>query len=51
MPESGFNKAEGLFNNVNENETLAQMFSYEFSEIFKDTPLTEHLRATASCHG
>ena len=33
-------------------ETLAQMFSCEFSEIFKNTFFTEHLRTTASdkCH-
>ena len=29
-------------------ETLAQLFSYEFSEISKNTIFTGHLRATAS---
>ena len=29
-------------------ETLGQVFSYEFSEISKNTFFTEHLRATAS---
>ena len=29
-------------------ETLAQLFSCEFSEIFKNTFLTEHLRETPS---
>ena len=29
-------------------ETLAQMFSREFCEIFKNTFFTEHLRTTAS---
>ena len=29
-------------------ETLAQVFSYEFCEIFKNTFFVEHLRATAS---
>ena len=29
-------------------ETLAQVFSYEFCEIFKNTFFTEHLWATAS---
>ena len=31
----------------NKNETLTQVFSCEFSEIFKNTFLTEHLWATA----
>ena len=31
-------------------ETLAQVFSYEFYEIFKSTFFTEHLRATASAY-
>ena len=29
-------------------EPLAQLFSYEFSEIFKNTFITEHLWTTAS---
>ena len=29
-------------------ETLAEVFSFEFCEIFKNTFFTEHLRATAS---
>ena len=29
-------------------ETLAEEFSYEFCEIFKNTFFTDHLRATAS---
>ena len=32
-------------------ETLTQVFSYEFCEIFKSTFLTEHLRTTASVKG
>ena len=31
-------------------ETLAQVFSYEFCEISKNTFFTEHLRATASVY-
>ena len=34
--------------NFTKNETLAQVFSREFCEIFKNTFVTEHLRATAS---
>ena len=34
--------------NFTKNETLAQVFSREFCEIFKNTFFTEHLRATAS---
>ena len=29
-------------------ETLAQVFSFDFCEIFKNTFFTEHLRTTAS---
>ena len=29
-------------------ETLAQVFSYEFCKVFKNTIFTEHLRTTAS---
>ena len=32
-------------------EILAQVFSFEFCEIFKNTFLTEHLRTTASDEG
>ena len=38
-----FNKVAGL-------ESLAEVFSYEFWEISKNTFFTEHLRATASGH-
>ena len=31
-------------------QTLAQVFSCEFCEIYKNTFLTEHLRATVSQH-
>ena len=34
--------------NVIKKETLAQVFSYEFCEISKDTSFKEHLRTTAS---
>ena len=34
--------------NFNKKETLAQVFSCEFYEIFKNTPFTEHLWTTAS---
>ena len=34
--------------NFIEKETLAQVFSHEFSEISKNTFFTEHLRGTAS---
>ena len=37
-----FNKVAGL------KETLAQLFSYEFCEIFKNILFAEHLRTTAS---
>ena len=36
--------------NFNRKETLAQVFSCWFCEIFKDIHLTEHLRPTASVH-
>ena len=34
--------------NPNENETLVEVFSCEFSEIFKNSFFSEHLRLTAS---
>ena len=34
--------------NPNENETLVEVFSWEFSEIFKNSFFPEHLRLTAS---
>ena len=40
--ESLLNKVEGL------RQTLVQVFSYEFCEIFKNTLFTEKLRVTAS---
>ena len=40
-----FNKVAG---NFIKKETLVQVFSCEFSKIFKNTFFTEHLRATAS---
>ena len=39
-------KALGL--QLYKKETLAQVFSCEFCEIFKNTLFTEHLRVTAS---
>ena len=43
---SFFSKVVGLL----KKETLAQVFSCEFSEIFKNTFFTEHLRATGSTY-
>ena len=43
---SFFNKAWGL--QLYQKETLIQVFSREFCEIFKNTFFTEHLRKTAS---
>ena len=40
-------KSRFFFNEV-EQETLAQVFSCEFCEIFKNTFVTEQLRGTAS---
>ena len=37
-----------LFEAPSKKETLAQVFSCEFCEIFKSTFFTEHLQATAS---
>ena len=41
-----FNKVAGLI--TVKKETLAQVFSCEFCEIFKDTFFTQHLRTSAS---
>ena len=50
VPEPFFNKAAGVaWNSINK-ETLAQVFSCEFCEIFKNTYFTEHLRTTAFVH-
>ena len=38
-----FNKIVGLRHNFIKKETLAQVFSYEFCEISKNTVFTEHL--------
>ena len=38
-----FNKVAGLACNFIKKETLAQVFSYEFCEISKNTLFTEHL--------
>ena len=43
-----FNKVAGGACNFIKKETLAQVFSCEFCEIFKNTFFTEHLRTTAS---
>ena len=43
-----FNKVAGGACNFNKKETLAQVFSCEFSEISKNTFFTEHLWVTAS---
>ena len=42
------NSQENTFLNFVKKETLAQVFSYEFCEISKNTFFTENLRATAS---
>ena len=44
MPESQRPQAW----NFNKKETLTQVFSFEFCEIFKNTFFTEHLQTTAS---
>ena len=50
VPEPFFNKVAGVaWNSINK-ETLAQVFSCEFFEIFKNTYFTEHLRTTAFVH-
>ena len=50
VPEPFFNKVAGVaWNSINK-ETLAQVFSCEFCEIFKNTYFTEHLRTTAFVH-
>ena len=41
---------QSLFFNKVGSEDLAQVFTSEFSEIFKNTFFTEHLRTTASEH-
>ena len=47
--KSLFNKIAGILTcNYIKKETSGQVFSCEFSEIFKNTFFTEHLRATAS---
>ena len=46
-----FNKVAAFFNkacNFIKIETLTQVFSYEFCEIFKNTVIMEHVWATAS---
>ena len=45
MPESVFN--DDVVNNFNKKETLTQVFSCEFREIFNNAFFAEHLRATA----
>ena len=42
-----FNKVVGLSLQLIKKETLSQVSSYEFCEIFKNTYLIEHLRTTA----
>ena len=46
MPDSLFQAYQAC--NFIKKEILAQMFSCEFCEIFKNTFFTEHLRTTAS---
>ena len=48
MLESLFDKIADLMPAILLKETTTHVFSYEFSEIFKNTFFTEHLRATAS---
>ena len=51
MQEFLFNKVAGLMTeacNFLKKETLAQVFSYEFCKISKNTLFTEHLWVTAS---
>ena len=43
-----FNKVVGAACNFIKKESLAQVFSYEFCEIFKSTFLTEHFWTTTS---
>ena len=45
---TGEHLCQNLFLKFIEKETLAQGFSCEFCEIFKDTFFAEHLRTTAS---
>ena len=45
---SFFNEVSGLRPATLLKKTLAQVFSYEFCEIFKNTFFTKHLRTTAS---
>ena len=50
MLESVFNKVAGIFDKVAtllKKETLAQVFSREFCEIFKNTFFIGHFRTTA----
>ena len=42
-----FNKIAGLTCNIIKKKTLAQVFSCEFCEFFKNTFFTEHFRTTA----
>ena len=46
MPQSLFHKVESLRTTTLLKKTLAQVFSCEFCEIFKNTFFTEHHRAT-----
>ena len=43
-----FNKVAGAASKFFKKKTLAQVFSYEFCVISKNTFFTEHLRTTAS---
>ena len=47
LQENTFNRVSFLIKFIKK-ETLAQVFSCEFCEIFKNTVFTEHLWATAS---
>ena len=35
---------------LSKKETLAQVFPYQFNEVFKNTIFTEHRQTTASCY-
>ena len=48
MCVSGSRKCDLCTHNFIKKETLAQVFSYEFCEIFRNISFTEHLRETAS---
>ena len=48
MPSLFFNNVSGLARNFIKKDTLSQVFSCKFCEIFKNTFFREHLQVTAS---